>query len=146
MPTTDHKKTLLVAACAIIDTDGRILMAQRPTGKDHAGRWEFPGGKVEAGETPEQAVRRELYEELNVEPCETCLQPFSFVSFSYPAFHLVMPLYLCRQWDGFVRAKEGQGTKWVWPDKLLELDLVPADVDLARELKGRLPRGRRFAH
>ena len=146
MPTTDHKKTLLVAACALIDTDGRILMAQRPTGKDHAGRWEFPGGKVEAGETPEQAVRRELYEELNVEPCETCLQPFSFVSFAYPAFHLVMPLYLCRQWDGFVRPKEGQGTKWVWPDKLLELDLVPADVDLARELKGRLPRGRRFAN
>ena len=143
MPTTAHK-TLLVAACALIDADGRILMAQRPDGKDHAGKWEFPGGKVEANETPEQAVRRELFEELNVEPCESCLQPFSFASFTYDKFHLFMPLYLCRQWDGFVRAKEGQGTKWVWPDKLLDLDLVPADVDLARELKDRLPRGRRF--
>jgi len=145
MPTTaPNKPTLLVAACALIDADGRILMAQRPAGKDHAGRWEFPGGKVETGETPEQAVRRELYEELNVEPCERCLQPFSFASFAYPKFHLVMPLYLCRQWDGFVRAKEGQATKWIWPDKIMELDLVPADVDLAAELRDRLPRGRRF--
>ncbi len=145
MPTTDHKPTLLVAACALIDADGRVLMAQRPAGKDHAGRWEFPGGKVEAGETPEQAVRRELFEELNVEPCESCLQPFSFASFAYPTFHLVMPLFLCRQWDGFLRAKEGQTTKWVWPDKIMELDLVPADVDLATQLRDRLPRGRRFA-
>lgn len=137
--------TLLVAACALIDADGRVLMAQRPAGKDHAGRWEFPGGKVEANETPEQAICRELYEELNVEPCERCLQPFSFASFAYPDFHLVMPLYLCRQWDGFVRAKEGQGTRWVWPDKIPDLDLVPADVDLAQELADRLPRGRRFA-
>ena len=145
MPTTvPNIPTLLVAACALIDADGRILMAQRPAGKDHAGRWEFPGGKVETGETPEQAVRRELYEELNVEPCERCLQPFSFASFAYPKFHLVMPLYLCRQWDGFVRAKEGQTTKWVWPDKLLELDLVPADIELAREVRDRLPRGKRF--
>ena len=145
MPTTDHKPTLLVAACALIDADGRVLMAQRPAGKDHAGRWEFPGGKVEAGETPEQAVRRELFEELNVEPCESCLRPFSFASFAYPKFPLVMPLFLCRQWDGFLRAKEGQTTKWVWPDKIMELDLVPADVDLATQLRDRLPRGRRFA-
>ena len=143
MPTTDPR-TLLVAACALIDTDGRVLMAQRPEGKDHAGQWEFPGGKVEANETPEQAVRRELFEELNVEPCESCLQPFSFASFAYPGFHLIMPLFLCRQWDGFVRAKEGQKTKWIWPDKILELDLVPADVDLASQLRDRLPRGRRF--
>jgi 8-oxo-dGTP diphosphatase len=143
MPITAHK-TLLVAACALIDADGRILMAQRPDGKDHAGLWEFPGGKVEANETPEHAIRRELFEELNVEPCEGCLQPFSFASFAYPEFHLMMPLYLCRQWDGFVRAKEGQGTKWIWPDKLLTLNLVPADVDLASELKDRLPRGKRF--
>ena len=144
MPTTGPKSTLLVAACALMDADGRILMAQRPAGKDFAGHWEFPGGKVEAGETPEQAVRRELYEELGVEPCERCLQPFSFASFAYPEFHLLMPLYLCRQWDGCVRAKEDQSTKWVWPDKLLELDLVPADVDLAREVRDRLPRGQRF--
>jgi len=143
MPTIDHK-TLLVAACALIDTDGRVLMAQRPTGKDHAGCWEFPGGKVERHETPEQAVRRELFEELNVEPCESCLQPFSFASFAYPDFHLMMPLFLCRQWDGFVRPKEGQATKWIWPDKILDLDLVPADIDLASQLRDRLPRGKRF--
>ena len=143
-PNMSGRKTLLVAACALIDADGRILMAQRPAGKDHAGKWEFPGGKVEANETPEQAVRRELFEELNVEPCESCLQPFSFASFAYPKFHLLMPLFLCRQWDGFMRAKEGQSTKWIWPDKILDLDLVPADVDLASELRDRLPRGRRF--
>ncbi|MEP3655875.1 MAG: (deoxy)nucleoside triphosphate pyrophosphohydrolase [Litorimonas sp.] len=143
MPTT-ARKTLLVAACALIDADGRVLMAQRPVGKDHAGRWEFPGGKVEADETPEQAIRRELFEELNIEPCESCLQPFSFASFAYPDFHLMMPLFLCRQWDGFLRAKEGQATKWVWPDKIMDLDLVPADVDLASQLRDRLPRGRRF--
>jgi len=101
-------KTLFVAACALIDADGRVLMAQRPDGKDYAGLWEFPGGKIEADETPEQAICRELFEELNVEPCEGCLQPFSFASFAYPDFHLLMPLYLCRQWDGFLRAKEGQ--------------------------------------
>lgn len=145
VPNSLKHKTLLVAACALIDTDGRVLMAQRPAGKDHAGRWEFPGGKVEANETPEQAVRRELFEELNVEPCESCLQPFSFASFAYPDFHLLMPLFLCRQWDGFLRAKEGQATKWVWPDKIMDLNLVPADVDLATQLRDRLPRGRRFA-
>ena len=137
-------KTLFVAACALIDADGRVLMAQRPDGKDYAGLWEFPGGKIEADETPEQAICRELFEELNVEPCEGCLQPFSFASFAYPDFHLLMPLYLCRQWDGFLRAKEGQSVKWFWPDKIRHLDLVPADVDLARELSDRLPKGQRF--
>ena len=137
-------KTLFVAACALIDADGRVLMAQRPDGKDYAGLWEFPGGKIEADETPEQAICRELFEELNVEPCEGCLQPFSFASFAYPEFHLLMPLYLCRQWDGFLRAKEGQSVKWFWPDKIRHLDLVPADVDLARELSDRLPKGQRF--
>lgn len=137
-------KTLFVAACALIDADGRVLMAQRPDGKDYAGLWEFPGGKIEANETPEQAICRELFEELNVEPCEGCLQPFSFASFAYPDFHLLMPLYLCRQWDGFLRAKEGQSVKWFWPDKIRHLDLVPADVDLARELSDRLPKGQRF--
>ena len=137
--------TLLVAAAVLIDADGRVLMTQRPPGKAHAGQWEFPGGKVEAGESPEVALRRELFEELNVEPCPTCLQPFSFASHAYPDFHLLMPLYLCRQWDGFVRPQEGQGLRWVWPDEVAGLDLVPADVDLARELRDRLPRGRRFA-
>ncbi len=135
---------LLVAACALIDTDGRILMSQRPKGKDHAGLWEFPGGKIEDGEKPEQALRRELWEELGVEPCEQCFQAFSFVSHSYDDYHLLMPLYLCRQWDGIARPKEGQVIRWFFPDKITELKLVPADIPLAREIRDRLPRGRRF--
>lgn len=135
---------LLVAACALMDADGRILMCQRPEGKAHAGLWEFPGGKIETGETPEDAIVRELREELGLEPCERCVQPFSFVSNAYDDFHLLMPLYLCRQWDGFVRPQEGQSIKWVFPDKLLDLDLVPADVPLAQEIRDRIPRGRRF--
>lgn len=135
---------LLVAACALIDTDGRILMAQRPTGKMFAGMWEFPGGKVEAGERVEQTIVRELREELSIEPCERCLQPFSFVTHSYPDFDLFMPLFLCRQWDGFAQPQEDQAIKWVFPDRLEELDLVPADIPLARELRDRLPRGRRY--
>lgn len=136
---------LLVVACALLDTDGRILMSRRPKGKQHAGLWEFPGGKLEEGETPEQALKRELWEELGVEPCERCFQAFTFVSHEYEDFHLLMPLYLCRQWDGFVRPKEGQEIKWVFPDRLLELDLVPADIPLAHEIRDRIPKGRRFA-
>lgn len=135
---------LLVAACALIDTDGRILMCQRPEGKDHAGLWEFPGGKIEVGERPERTIVRELREELGIEPCERCLQPFSFVSHAYDDFDLLMPLYLCRQWDGFARPQEGQAIKWLFPDRLLELDLVPADIPLAQELSDRLKKGRRF--
>jgi len=135
---------LLVAACALIDTDGRILMSQRPMGKSHAGLWEFPGGKIEEGERPEQAIVRELREELGIEPCERCLQPFSFTSYAYDDFDLLMPLYLCRQWDGMARPAEGQAIKWVFPDKLTGLNLVPADIPLAQELRDRLPAGRRF--
>ena len=135
---------LLVAACALIDADGRILMSQRPEGKAHAGLWEFPGGKLEAGERPEDAIVRELREELGVEPCKQCLQPFSFVSHSYPDFDLLMPLYLCRQWDGFARPQEKQNIRWVFPDELQKLNLVPADIPLAQEMRDRLPRGRRF--
>jgi 8-oxo-dGTP diphosphatase len=141
---TAKRSLLLVAACALIDADGRVLMSQRPIGKDHEGLWEFPGGKLEQGETAEAAIVRELFEELGIEPCERCLQPFSFSSFAYDDFNLLMPLYLCRQWDGFVRPREGQTIKWVFPDRLTELNLVPADVDLARELRDRLPKGRRF--
>ncbi len=137
-------KLILVAACALIDTDGRILMNQRPIGKDHAGLWEFPGGKVEGGERPEQTIRRELWEELGVEPCERCLQAFNFTSYTYADFHLLMPLYLCRQWDGMVRPQEGQQVRWVFPDRICDLDLVPADVPLAIEIRDRLARGRRF--
>ena len=136
---------ILVVACALIDADGRILMSQRPAGKSHAGLWEFPGGKVEKDEVPEQALRRELWEELGIEPCESCFQTFSFTSHKYEDFHLLMPLYLCRQWDGIARPQEGQAIKWVFPDRLLDLNLVPADVPLAREIQDRIPRGRRYA-
>jgi len=132
------KPVLFVAACALIDTDGRILMSQRPIGKEFAGKWEFPGGKMEKNETPEQTVVRELREELGVEPCERCLQPFSFVTFEYERFNLFMPLFLCRQWDGFVRPNEGQAVRWVFPDRIVDLDLVPADEPLAREIRDRL--------
>ncbi|NNE57392.1 MAG: (deoxy)nucleoside triphosphate pyrophosphohydrolase [Hellea sp.] len=137
-------KVLLVAACALIDVDGRILMSQRPVGKDFSGKWEFPGGKMEKNERPEQAVVRELREELGIEPCERCLQPFTFASHDYGDFSLFMPLYLCRQWDGFPRPKEGQAIKWLYPDRIVELDLVPADISLAQEIRDRLPSGRRF--
>jgi len=129
------KAVLFVAASALIDTDGRILMSQRPIGKEFAGKWEFPGGKMEKNETPEQTVVRELREELGVEPCERCLQPFSFVTFEYERFNLFMPLFLCRQWDGFVRPNEGQAVRWVFPDRIVDLDLVPADEPLAREIR-----------
>lgn len=145
---SDYKGTqlLLVVACAVLDRDGRILMCQRPNNKSHAGLWEFPGGKVEEGETPEQALRRELWEELSIEPCEQCFQPFSFVSHAYEDFHLLMPLFLCRQWDGIVRPRERQIVKWVFPDDLTKLNLVPADIPLASELGDRLERGRRFVN
>jgi len=136
---------LLVVACALIDTDGRILISQRPDGKDLAGKWEFPGGKVDEGERPEQALIRELHEELGIEPCEGCVQPFSFVSHAFANHHLLMPLYLCRQWDGIARPQEGQAIRWVFSDRLLEFDLAPADIPLAQELRDRLPKGRRFA-
>jgi len=125
---------IYVAACALIDVDGRVLMCQRPKGKSHAGLWEFPGGKIEQGERPEETIVRELREELGVEPCEECLQPFSFTSYAYDDFDLFMPLFLCRQWDGFARH----------PDELSDLNLVPADIELALELRDRLPRGKRF--
>ncbi len=135
---------IYVAACALIDVDGRVLMCQRPKGKSHAGLWEFPGGKIEQGERPEETIVRELREELGVEPCEECLQPFSFTSYAYDDFDLFMPLFLCRQWDGFARPLEGQTLKWVYPDELSDLNLVPADIELALELRDRLPRGKRF--
>lgn len=135
---TDVKPVLLVAACALRDADGRVLLAQRPAGKALAGKWEFPGGKVETGETPEQTIVRELREELGIEPCESCLQPFAFASHSYEAFHLVMPLFICRRWDGFISPQEGQKTAWATPARLLDFDLAPADRPLAAEIRDRL--------
>jgi 8-oxo-dGTP diphosphatase len=111
-------KTVFVAACALIDADGRVLIAERPAGKPMAGLWEFPGGKVEEGERPEQTLIRELKEELGIDVSEDCLAPLTFASHSYPDFHLLMPLYVCRRWKGNVTPTEGQKLAWVKPNRL----------------------------
>ena len=126
---------LLVAACALIDVDGRVLVCQRPEGKQMAGLWEFPGGKVEAGETPEACVIRELNEELGIKVTQACLAPFVFASHAYEDFHLLMPLYLCRRWEGFVRRREHAALKWVKPAELADLPMPPADAPLAVYLR-----------
>ncbi|MEN8710300.1 MAG: 8-oxo-dGTP diphosphatase MutT [Paracoccaceae bacterium] len=123
-------KMVLVSAVALIDVDGRILLAQRPEGKSMAGLWEFPGGKVEAGETPEAALVRELYEELGIETWDSCLAPLTFASHGYADFHLLMPLYACRKWNGTPRAKEGQTLKWVRANELREYPMPEADIPL----------------
>ncbi len=123
-------KLVLVAACALIDSDGRILVAERPQGKSMAGLWEFPGGKVEDGERPEDTVIREMHEELGITIREACLSPFIFASHAYPDFHLLMPLYLCRRWEGIVTPRESQKVKWVMPRDLRTLAMPPADVPL----------------
>ena len=127
-------KLVLVAACALIDVDGRVLIAQRPAGKSMAGLWEFPGGKVEPGERPEQSLIRELKEELGIVVKEECLAPLTFASHLYPDFHLLMPLYVCRRWEGFVEAKEGQKLKWVRPTDLRDYAMPPADEPLISHL------------
>ena len=127
-------KIVLVAACALIDADGRVLIAQRPEGKSMAGLWEFPGGKVETGERPEQSLIRELKEELGIVVKEDCLAPLTFASHLYPDFHLLMPLYVCRRWEGFVEAQEGQRLKWVRPTELRDYPMPPADEPLISHL------------
>ena len=127
-------KIVTVAACALVDADGRVLLAQRPEGKPMAGLWEFPGGKVETGETPEQTLIRELEEELGIVVKEACLAPLTFASHSYPDFHLLMPLYVCRRWDGIVTAREGQRLSWVRPNRLRDYPMPPADVPLVAHL------------
>ncbi|TCL72621.1 8-oxo-dGTP diphosphatase MutT [Rhizobium sp. BK251] len=124
------KKILLVAACALIDADGRILLAQRPEGKSLAGLWEFPGGKVEPGETPEETLVRELQEELGVTTRIPCLAPLTFASHSYENFHLLMPLYICRRFEGTAHGREGQVVKWVRPKALRDYPMPPADEPL----------------
>ena len=126
---------VLVAAAALIDADGRVLVAKRPAGKTMAGLWEFPGGKVGHGETPEAALVRELAEELAIEVCETCLYPLSFASHAYEDFHLLMPLYACRKWQGIPAPQEGQEIRWLHPNALAALAMPPADAPLIQALR-----------
>ncbi|MGH1354172.1 MAG: 8-oxo-dGTP diphosphatase MutT [Thalassovita sp.] len=123
-------KILLVSAVALIDVDGRVLLAQRPEGKSMAGLWEFPGGKVEPGETPEHALVRELEEELGINTWSSCLSPLSFASHSYDDFHLLMPLFACRKWEGIPSPKEGQKLKWVHARDMANYPMPPADIPL----------------
>ncbi|MDK9698025.1 MAG: 8-oxo-dGTP diphosphatase MutT [Siculibacillus sp.] len=127
-------KIVLVAAVALIDADGRVLLAQRPEGKSMAGLWEFPGGKLEPGESPEETLIRELQEELGIEVKAPCLAPLTFASHRYEDFHLLMPLYVCRRWTGVVRGREGQALKWVRPTKLRDHPMPPADEPLIPHL------------
>ncbi len=131
----EAKPLLLVAACALIDPDGRVLLTRRPEGKKLAGLWEFPGGKLDPGETPEAALIRELHEELGIEVANSCLAAFAFASHPYPTFHLLMPLYLCRRWRGVPQPREGQALAWVRPDKLAEYPMPPADRPLVPLLR-----------
>ena len=129
-------KTVLVCAVALIDADGRVLLAQRPEGKSLAGLWEFPGGKVEPGETPEAALIRELHEELGIDTWKSCLAPLTFASHSYEDFHLLMPLFACRRWQGIVQAQEGQKLAWVRARDLASYPMPPADIPLIPILRG----------
>jgi 8-oxo-dGTP diphosphatase len=125
---------VLVAACALVDADGRVLISKRPDGKPLAGLWEFPGGKVETDEKPETALIRELKEELAIDVSEACLAPLTFASHAYEEFHLLMPLYVCRRWNGSVTAREGQELKWVRPIRLRDYPMPPADLPLIAPL------------
>ena len=129
---------ILVVACALVDADGRVLVAKRPAGKSMAGLWEFPGGKLEAGETPEAALIRELKEELDIDVTAACLAPLSFASHAYPDFHLLMPLYVCRKWQGMVRPREHQKLAWHRPRELFDLSMPPADMPLIAMLRDNL--------
>jgi len=130
----DMKKTVLVAAVALFDEDGRVLLAQRPEGKSMAGLWEFPGGKMEAGETPEATLKREMREELGINICDNCAAPLTFVSHAYADFHLLMMLYVCRKWDGIPTPLEGQKLTWKFPKEMAALPMPPADLPLVAAL------------
>jgi len=128
-------KLLLVSAVVLIDPDGRVLLTQRPEGKSMAGLWEFPGGKIEPGETPEEALIRELQEELGIDTWQSCLAPLSFASHSYDDFHLLMPVFACRKWQGIVQPREGQAMKWVRPPAMKDIPMPPADLPLIAVLR-----------
>ncbi len=132
------KPVILVVAAALIDRDNRVLIAQRPEGKHMTGLWEFPGGKVHPGETPEAALIRELYEELSIDVCLSCVSPLTFASHSYETFHLLMPLFLCSTWDGVVTPREGQQIAWVRAQRLTDYPMPPADLPLIPHLCDRL--------
>lgn len=134
-PAPGSLPVVLVVAVALVDADGRVLLAQRPPGKSLAGLWEFPGGKVHADETPEAALVRELKEELGIDTAASCLAPFTFASHSYETFHLLMPLYVCRVWEGEVTAMEGQTLAWVYPNRMGDYPMPPADVPLVAMLR-----------
>jgi 8-oxo-dGTP diphosphatase len=128
-------KILHVSAAALIDIDGRVLLTQRPEGKSMAGLWEFPGGKIEDGETPEQALIRELHEELGINTWSSCLAPLTFASHTYEDFHILMPLFACRKWEGIPHGKEGQNLKWVRPNQLKDYPMPPADEPIVPILR-----------
>ena len=132
---TDNFPVILVVAVALVDADGRVLLAERPAGKAMAGLWEFPGGKVTPGETPEQALIRELKEELDIDVAEACLAPLTFASHRYESFHLLMPLYACRRWSGTLQPREGQRLAWVRGEKLEQYPMPPADKPLVAMLR-----------
>jgi len=134
-PPSGERPVVLVAAVALIDGDGRILLAQRPAGRSMAGLWEFPGGKVEAGETPERALVRELREELGIDTRESCLAPIGFASHAYDTFHLLMPLFVCRRWRGTPQSLEGQTLRWVRVNEMRDYPMPPADVPLVAQLR-----------
>ena len=130
-----QKRISLVVACALVDEDNRVLIARRPLDKHMGGLWEFPGGKVESDETPEEAIIRELAEELGIDVTQSCLAPLTFASHDYDQFHLLMPLYVCRQWDGEVEGQEGQELAWVRPNRLSGYEMPPADEPLKAMLR-----------
>ncbi|MCZ6863310.1 MAG: (deoxy)nucleoside triphosphate pyrophosphohydrolase [Alphaproteobacteria bacterium] len=135
MARKENRPILFVAAVALVDTDGRVLLAQRPEGKSMAGLWEFPGGKLGPGETPEACLIRELKEELGIDVTASCLGPFTFASHAYEDFHLLMPLYLCRVWEGIVTGREGQALKWLRPRDMDDTPMPPADIPLVAMLR-----------
>lgn len=133
-PTIEPPRIVLVVACALVDADGRVLVAQRPEGKALAGLWEFPGGKLEPGERPEESLIRELAEELGITVKPACLAPLTFASHGYESFHLLMPLYVCRRWEGTPEGREGQAIRWMKPARLRDLPMPPADAPLIAHL------------